>query len=52
MTSQLPPARWHSELGKDPSMADAICDRILHNAHRLMLKGGSRRKEKEESTTE
>jgi len=51
MTSQLPPARWHTELGKDPSMADAICDRILHNAHRLMLKGGSRRKEKEESAT-
>jgi len=48
MTSQLPPARWHDELRKDPTMADAICDRILHNAHRLVLKGGSRRKEKKE----
>ena len=43
LTSQVPPAKWHDYLG-DPSCADAICDRILHNAHRLMLKGPSRRK--------
>jgi DNA replication protein DnaC len=43
LTSQLPPAKWHDYLG-DPSSADAICDRVLHNAHRLVLKGPSRRK--------
>jgi len=46
MTSQLPPAKWHDLLG-DPTLADAILDRILHSAHRLALKGPSRRKEKE-----
>jgi DNA replication protein DnaC len=44
MTSQLPPSKWHDQLG-DPTVADAVCDRILHNAHRLVLKGPSRRKE-------
>lgn len=44
MTSQLPPTKWHDHLG-DATLADAICDRILHNAHRLVLKGPSRRKE-------
>jgi len=44
MTSQFPPAKWHDHLG-DPTIADAVCDRILHNAHRLVLKGPSRRKE-------
>ena len=44
VTSQLPPAHWHEHLG-DPTLADAICDRLLHNAHRLVLKGPSRRKE-------
>ena len=44
MTSQIPPNKWHEHLG-EPTMADAICDRILHNAHRLVLKGPSRRKE-------
>lgn len=44
LTSQLPPAKWHDYLG-DPSSADAICDRVLHNAHRLVLKGPSRRKQ-------
>lgn len=44
MTSQMPTAKWHDHLG-DPTVADAVCDRILHNAHRLALKGPSRRKE-------
>ena len=44
ITSQLPPAQWHDHLG-DATLADAICDRLLHNAHRLVLKGPSRRKE-------
>ncbi len=42
-TSQLPVAQWHDHLG-DPTVADAICDRLLHNAHRIVLQGPSRRK--------
>ena len=45
VASQLPPAEWHDYLA-DQTVADAICDRLLHNAHRLVLKGPSRRKEK------
>ena len=44
LTSQLPVSKWHDYLG-DPNNADAICERILHNAHKLQLKGPSRRKE-------
>jgi DNA replication protein DnaC len=44
ITSQLPPAQWHDYLA-DATLADAICDRLLHNAHRLVLQGPSRRKE-------
>jgi len=44
VTSQLPPAQWHDYLA-DATLADAICDRLLHNAHRIVLKGPSRRKE-------
>jgi len=44
ITSQLPTPQWHAFLG-DPTLADAICDRLLHNAHRVVLKGPSRRKE-------
>ena len=44
ITSQLEPKLWHEAIG-DPTLADAICDRLLHNSHRLMLKGPSRRKE-------
>ena len=44
VTSQLPPAKWHDYLA-DPTTADAICDRLLHPAHRVVLKGPSRRKE-------
>lgn len=44
VTSQLEPKLWHQAIG-DPTLADAICDRLLHNSHRLMLKGPSRRKE-------
>ena len=43
VTSQLPPANWHDYLA-DPTLADAICDRLLNNAHRIVLKGPSRRK--------
>jgi DNA replication protein DnaC len=44
MTSQLPVEKWHDHLG-NPSIADAICDRLLHRAHRIVLQGPSRRKE-------
>ena len=44
LTSHLPVAKWHDHLG-DPTVADAICDRLLHNAHPLALQGPSRRKE-------
>jgi DNA replication protein DnaC len=44
-TSQLEPDLWHDYLA-DPTVADAICDRVLHGAHRLALKGPSRRKTK------
>lgn len=44
MTSQLPVSKWHDHIG-DPTNADAICERIVHNAHRIVLKGPSRRKE-------
>lgn len=44
LTSQLPVSKWHDQIG-DPTIADAFCDRLLHNAHRLELQGPSRRKE-------
>ena len=44
ITSQLDSKLWHDQLG-DPTIADAVCDRLLHNAHKLVLKGPSRRKE-------
>lgn len=43
ITSQIDPKHWHDYLS-DPTTADAICDRVLHTAHRLALKGPSRRK--------
>ena len=43
VTSQLPVDAWHAAIG-DPTLADAILDRLVHNAHRLTLKGDSMRK--------
>jgi DNA replication protein DnaC len=43
ITSQLPLNRWHETLG-DPTVGDAVLDRIVHRAHRLELKGESLRK--------
>ena len=51
MTSQLPTKSWHEHLA-DQTLADAILDRILHNAHRLVLKGPSRRKPDQEAKSE
>jgi DNA replication protein DnaC len=43
ITSQLPIDHWHEQIG-DPTIADAILDRLVHNAHKINLKGGSLRK--------
>lgn len=43
ITSQLPAKKWHEWIA-DPTLADAILDRLVHNAHHLELKGASRRK--------
>jgi DNA replication protein DnaC len=43
ITSQLPISKWHQSIG-DATLADAILDRLLHNAHKLTLKGESMRK--------
>lgn len=43
VTSQLPVGHWHEALG-EPTVADAILDRLVHNAYRLELKGDSRRR--------
>jgi DNA replication protein DnaC len=45
ITSQLPVDRWHDLIG-DPTLADAILDRIIHNAHRIQLRGESMRRNK------
>lgn len=45
VTSQLPIDTWHDHIG-NPTIADAVLDRLVHNAHKLTMKGPSRRKEK------
>jgi DNA replication protein DnaC len=45
VASQLPIEHWHAVIG-EPTIADAILDRIVHNAHQLNLKGESMRKKK------
>lgn len=53
ITSQVPVSKWHEVIG-EKTVADAILDRIIHEAHRLELKGESMRKKqtaKEESIT-
>jgi DNA replication protein DnaC len=50
ITSQMPTKTWHDSLN-DPTIADAICDRVLHNAHLVDLAGQSMRKKKGLKTT-
>jgi DNA replication protein DnaC len=45
ITSQVPTKTWH-EMLSDPTIADAICDRLVHNAHVLTLRGPSMRSKK------
>lgn len=49
-TSQLPIDKWHDMIG-DPTLADAILDRLLHNAYKINLKGDSMRKRQSKLTT-
>ncbi len=50
LTSQMPVARWHEQIG-DPTVADGILDRIVHNAHRIEMRGDSMRKNGTEKPT-
>lgn len=45
IASQLPIEKWHKVIG-DPTLGDAILDRLVHNAHKLALKGDSLRKKR------
>ena len=45
LTSQLPVARWHEQIG-DPTVADGILDRLVHDAYRIEMKGDSMRKKR------
>jgi DNA replication protein DnaC len=45
LTSQMPVGHWHEQIG-DPSIADSILDRLVHNAHRIELSGESIRKKR------
>lgn len=51
VTSQLPVSRWHEWLA-EPTIADAILDRLVHNAYKLELRGSSRRKERTAAAAE
>jgi hypothetical protein len=44
INGQLDAKHYHECLG-DPTVADAVCDQLIHNAHRVVLSGSSRRKE-------
>ena len=48
-TSQLPIEEWHAVIG-DPTLADAILDRLVHNAYKINLKGESMRKRQSKLT--
>jgi DNA replication protein DnaC len=50
LTSQLPVARWHEQIG-DPTAADGILDRLVHNAHRIEMRGESMRKKRPANPT-
>ncbi len=50
LTSQLPVTRWHEQIG-DPTVADGILDRLIHNAHRIEMRGDSMRKNRGKPNT-
>lgn len=45
LTSQLPVPSWHEQIG-DPTLADSILDRLVHNAHHIQMQGESMRKKR------
>lgn len=49
ITTQFPIDTWHDIIG-DPTLADAICDRVIHNAHKIILKAGEEPMRKIHST--
>ena len=49
VAAQFPVDKWHAQIG-DPTLADAILDRLIHNAHKITLKGESMRKLKSSLT--
>lgn len=49
IASQIPSDKWFDVIG-DPTIADAICDRLLHTSHRIDIKGESMRKEKSKNS--
>jgi len=49
LTSQVPVTKWHQQIG-DATIADGILDRLVHNAHRIELRGESMRKTRAKST--
>jgi len=50
LTSQLPVSRWHEQIG-DPTLADGILDRLVHNAPRIEMRGDSMRKNRGKPNT-
>lgn len=50
LTSQLPVSKWHEQIG-DPTLADGILDRLVHNAHRIEMRGESMRKKRSANPT-
>jgi DNA replication protein DnaC len=51
LATQVPLDRWHDQIG-DPTYADAILDRLVHNAYRIELKGGSMRQRRAPLSTD
>jgi DNA replication protein DnaC len=51
VTSQFPLAYWHEAIG-NPTLAEAILDRLVHNAYKITLQGESMRKQRATLTTE
>ena len=51
VASQIPPEKWHETI-KDPTVADAVLDRLIHNSYRINLKGESMRRRNADLTEE
>ena len=45
LTSQMPVSKWHEQIG-DPTAADGILDRMVHNANRIEMRGDSMRRKR------